>query len=63
MTTRTEAYDFFCAPLSRKVIQLQNALDNAEIGSAHYASLTDDLIETQRLFVLLTTSQMQSNNC
>jgi hypothetical protein len=53
MTTRTEAYDFFCAPLSRKVIQLQNALDNAEIGSAHYASLTDDLIETQRLLCAL----------
>lgn len=47
------AYNFFLNALTRKVIEIQHALDAAPLGSPRANKLTDDLAETQSLLAAL----------
>ncbi|NKA33303.1 hypothetical protein ACQVRY_13865 [Ralstonia pseudosolanacearum] len=51
--TKKDAYNFFLIALSRKVVQIQHALDSTPLGSPMMMKLTDQLTETQRLLAAL----------
>jgi hypothetical protein len=53
MTTKAVAYHFFLNALSRRIVRIQHALDEASPGSPQMSGLTAQLTETQRLLAAL----------
>lgn len=53
MTTKADAYHFFLNELSRRIIRIHHALDEAPPDSPQMLGITAQLTETQRLLAAL----------